>query len=153
MKVVVLSSSSSGNSTYVEYDNVKFLIDAGLGFNDMKNKLNEIVVNASDIDFIIVTHANSDHVKSLHSFNQEKDNKILIYEKQRNDDDQAYRNAVKDILDDCIAHFSEDEKEKYKQEIFNLSCLYLTRYSLWKYHNDIFDMLDKLNKKPEEDED
>ncbi len=107
----------------------------------------------SDISWAFIQKNPSQIQKSLHSFNQEKDNKILIYEKQRNDDDQAYRNAVKDILDDCIAHFSEDEKEKYKQEIFNLSCLYLTRYSLWKYHNDIFDMLDKLNKKPEEDED
>lgn len=78
MKVVVLSSSSSGNSTYVEYDNVKFLIDAGLGFNDMKNKLNEIGVNASDIDFIIVTHAHSDHVKSLHSFNRVYNTKVYM---------------------------------------------------------------------------
>ena len=78
MKVVVLSSSSSGNSTFVEYDNVKFLIDAGLGFNDMKNKLNEIGVNASDIDFIIVTHAHSDHVKSLHSFNRVYNTKVYM---------------------------------------------------------------------------
>ena len=39
MKIVVLSSSSKGNSTYIELNNVKFLIDAGLGFNDIKDKL------------------------------------------------------------------------------------------------------------------
>jgi hypothetical protein len=43
MKVVVLSSSSKGNSTYIELNNVKFLIDAGLGFNDIKDKLYEIL--------------------------------------------------------------------------------------------------------------
>lgn len=78
MKVVVLSSSSAGNSTYVEFDNVKFLIDAGLGFNDIKNKLSEINISASDIDFIIVTHAHSDHVKSIHSFNRVYNTKIYI---------------------------------------------------------------------------
>ena len=38
MKVVVLSSSSKGNSTYIEMNNSKFLIDAGLGFGDIKDK-------------------------------------------------------------------------------------------------------------------
>lgn len=70
MKIVVLSSSSSGNSTYVEMNNVKFLIDAGLQFGDIKNKLYEINVSPNDIDFIIVTHAHTDHVKSIHSFNR-----------------------------------------------------------------------------------
>lgn len=78
MKAVVLSSSSSGNSTYIEMDNVKFLVDAGLGFNDIKNKLNEINVSAEDIDFIIVTHAHSDHVRSLHSFDRVYNTKIYI---------------------------------------------------------------------------
>lgn len=70
MKIVVLSSSSSGNSTYVELNNVKFLIDAGLQFGDIKNKLYEINVSPNDIDFIIVTHAHTDHIKSIHSFNR-----------------------------------------------------------------------------------
>lgn len=78
MRVVVLSSSSSGNSTYVEFDNVKFLIDAGLGFNDIKNKLSEINVSADEINFIIVTHAHFDHVRSIHSFNRVYNTKIYI---------------------------------------------------------------------------
>ena len=78
MRVVVLSSSSAGNSTYVEFDNVKFLIDAGLGFADMKSKLLEINVDASELNFIIVTHAHSDHVRSIHSFNRVYNTKIYI---------------------------------------------------------------------------
>lgn len=78
MKVVVLSSSSAGNSTYIEIDNIKFLVDAGLGFNDIKNKLNEINVSPDELNFIIVTHAHSDHVRSLHSFNRVYNTKIYI---------------------------------------------------------------------------
>ena len=78
MRVVVLSSSSAGNSTYIEFDNVKFLIDAGLGFADMKSKLLEINVDPSELNFIIVTHAHSDHVRSIHSFNRVYNTKIYI---------------------------------------------------------------------------
>ncbi len=78
MKVRVLGSSSSGNSTYVEFDDVKFLIDVGLGFNDIKSKLAEIGVNPEDINFIIITHAHTDHVKSLHSFSRVYNTKIYI---------------------------------------------------------------------------
>ena len=35
MKIVVLGSSSSGNSTYFEFGNKKFLVDVGLGFSMM----------------------------------------------------------------------------------------------------------------------
>ena len=78
MKVVVLSSSSKGNSTYIELNNVKFLIDAGLGFNDIKEKLFEIGVSPDELNFIIVTHAHSDHVRSIHSFNRVYNTKIYI---------------------------------------------------------------------------
>ena len=70
MKIVVLGSSSAGNSTFVEMNNVKFLIDAGLQFGYIKDKLYEINVDPKDIDFIIVTHAHIDHVRSIHSFNR-----------------------------------------------------------------------------------
>ncbi len=80
MRIVVLGSSSSGNSTYVELSNKKFLIDAGLGFNDIKNKLYDLGVSSDELDFILVTHAHSDHVKSIHSFNRVYNTKIYISE-------------------------------------------------------------------------
>ncbi len=78
MKVVVLGSSSSGNSTFVNINNVKFLIDAGLPFGKLKKSLYEIGEDASNLDFIIVTHAHSDHVRSLHSFNRVYNTKIYM---------------------------------------------------------------------------
>ena len=78
MRVVVLGSSSSGNSTFVEMNNVKFLIDAGLQFNDIKEKLSEIDINPKDINFIIVTHAHIDHIRCIHSFNRIYGTKIYI---------------------------------------------------------------------------
>lgn len=85
MKVVVLSSSSKGNSTYIEMNNSKFLIDAGLGFNDIKDKLFTLGVTADELDFIIVTHAHSDHVRSIHSFNRVYNTKIYIGENTYNE--------------------------------------------------------------------
>lgn len=78
MKIAVLGSSSSGNSTYVEIGDVKFLIDVGLGFNYIKDKLYDLGVHADDINFIIITHAHIDHVKSLHSFSRVYNTKIYI---------------------------------------------------------------------------
>ncbi len=78
MRIVVLGSSSSGNSTYVEFNDKKFLIDVGLGFNDIKDKLYDLGVSADEIDFIIITHAHNDHVRSLHSFSRVYNTKIYI---------------------------------------------------------------------------
>ena len=78
MKVVVLGSSSSGNSTFISINNIKFLIDAGLPFGKLKDALYEIGENPEDLNFIIVTHAHSDHVKSLHSFNRVYNTKIYM---------------------------------------------------------------------------
>lgn len=78
MKIVVLGSSSSGNSTYVEMGDNKFLIDVGLGFNDIKDKLFKLGVYPDEINFIIITHAHNDHVRSLHSFARVYNTKVYI---------------------------------------------------------------------------
>ena len=78
MKIAVLGSSSSGNSTYIEFGNNKFLIDVGLGFNDIKDKLFKLGVYPDEIDFILITHAHNDHVRSLHSFVRVYNTKVYI---------------------------------------------------------------------------
>ena len=68
MKVCVLASGSKGNSTYIEANNHKILIDVGITCKDLESRLNEIGVNINDIDTLLVTHSHSDHVKGLSVF-------------------------------------------------------------------------------------
>lgn len=78
MKIAVLGSSSTGNSTYVECGNIKFLIDAGLSYSYIKDKLYLLGVSPDEINFIIVTHAHNDHVRCVHTFARVFNTKIYI---------------------------------------------------------------------------
>lgn len=65
-----LYSGSSGNSLFVETSNTKLLIDAGESSRKIESALNDIQVNASDIDAILVTHEHSDHIKGVSTFSK-----------------------------------------------------------------------------------
>ena len=65
MKVIVLSSGSKGNTTYIETEQAKILIDAGNTCKYIINKLEEYNINPSSIDAILITHTHSDHIKGL----------------------------------------------------------------------------------------
>ena len=56
MRVIVLSSGSRGNTTYIECGNTKILIDMGNTCKYVTNKLKGIGINADEIDAIFVTH-------------------------------------------------------------------------------------------------
>ena len=78
MKIAVLASSSTGNSTYVEIGNTKFLIDAGMSYSYIKDKLFHLGVTPDEINFIIVTHAHNDHVRCIHTFARVFNTKIYM---------------------------------------------------------------------------
>ena len=65
MKVIVLSSGSKGNTTYIETKKAKILIDAGNTCKYIIGKLEEYNINPSSIDAILVTHTHSDHIKGM----------------------------------------------------------------------------------------
>ena len=56
MDIVVLASGSKGNVSYITSSNTKILIDIGLSIKNIESKLDEISVNPSEIDAIILTH-------------------------------------------------------------------------------------------------
>lgn len=60
-----LYSGSSGNSLFVESENTKILIDAGMSCKKIEEGLQSIEVDPSSINAILVTHEHSDHVKGL----------------------------------------------------------------------------------------
>jgi phosphoribosyl 1,2-cyclic phosphodiesterase len=60
-----LYSGSSGNSLFVETKNTKILVDAGVSSKKIESALQDIEVDPSTIDGVLVTHEHIDHVRSL----------------------------------------------------------------------------------------
>ena len=60
-----LYSGSSGNSLFVETQNTKLLIDAGVSCKKIEIALSNIDVDPNSIDGILVTHEHTDHVQGL----------------------------------------------------------------------------------------
>ncbi|MBN2418800.1 MAG: MBL fold metallo-hydrolase [Deltaproteobacteria bacterium] len=63
MRFSVLASGSKGNACYVETENTRLLIDAGLSCRDLIYRMESVGLEASRLDAIIITHEHSDHVK------------------------------------------------------------------------------------------
>lgn len=68
MKVCVLASGSKGNSTYIETENHRILIDIGTTSLAVEKKLKLIGVDPQLIDSIFITHSHVDHVAGLRVF-------------------------------------------------------------------------------------
>lgn len=65
MRFSVLASGSSGNATFIETDEHKFLVDAGFSGKKLESLFNNIDRSMEDLDGIFVTHEHSDHIKGL----------------------------------------------------------------------------------------
>ena len=78
MKVKVLSSGSKGNTTYIETDNTKILVDLGNTCKYVKEKMDELNVDPKEIDAILLTHTHKDHTNGLKVFQKRYKTKIYI---------------------------------------------------------------------------
>lgn len=81
MRICVLASGSKCNSSYLETDNKKILIDFGSSVKYTKEKLSEIGVDIKDIDYVCITHSHGDHTYGLETFIKKYNAKILLTEK------------------------------------------------------------------------
>ncbi len=64
-KFCPLASGSKGNAIYVEGEETKILIDAGISFKALTERLGQIDVDIGEIDAILVTHEHGDHIRGL----------------------------------------------------------------------------------------
>ena len=78
MKVVNLASGSKGNCTYIFTNNTHILVDVGVYFDEIEQKLSSIGESAFKVQAILITHEHSDHIKGLASFLRENSD-IKIY--------------------------------------------------------------------------
>lgn len=68
MKTCVLASGSKGNSSYIETDKTKSLVDLGMSAGYIAKSLKSIGVDPSEIQRVFITHAHTDHVAGLKVF-------------------------------------------------------------------------------------
>ena len=68
MKVATLASGSTGNSSIIEYNNTRILVDIGITTKNIEEKLQELDINPGDINAVLITHTHVDHVKGLKTF-------------------------------------------------------------------------------------
>lgn len=76
-----LYSGSSGNSSLIESDNAKILVDCGTSCKKITDALNNMNIDASTLDGILITHEHSDHVKGLSVISKKYHIPIYINEK------------------------------------------------------------------------
>lgn len=100
MRVIVLSSGSKGNTTFVECGETKILIDMGNSCKYVTDKLKGIGVNAEEIDAIFITHTHIDHIKGLKVFCKKYNTLTYFTDKMR--DELAYIDNYKYIDSDRI---------------------------------------------------
>ena len=65
MRVCLLASGSRGNSTLIEVDGCRLLIDAGLSGIETSRRLSTIGLTCDDLHAILVTHEHHDHVGGI----------------------------------------------------------------------------------------
>lgn len=65
MRICQLASGSKGNCIYIESEKTRILIDAGLSALQIGRRLQQIGVDAADLDAVFVTHEHSDHCVGL----------------------------------------------------------------------------------------
>ncbi|MGM9834738.1 MAG: MBL fold metallo-hydrolase [Bacilli bacterium] len=81
MKTCVLASGSEGNCVYIETTKHKILADIGTNVKYIRERLEEIDVDIKDIEYVIITHVHSDHIKALNTFINKYNATIMVTQK------------------------------------------------------------------------
>ena len=101
-----LYSGSSGNSSFVETENTKILIDCGVSSKKMEEALDLLHITPSSIDAILVTHEHSDHIQGLGTFSKKFN--IPIFANQETIDNMQAQTTK--ITDKNIKKFKVSDK-------------------------------------------
>ena len=65
LKCCSLYSGSTGNSFFVQTEDTKLLIDAGVSCKKIESALDSLNISPNDIDAVLITHEHIDHTKSI----------------------------------------------------------------------------------------
>lgn len=78
MKVTILSSGSSGNATLIEVNNLLFLLDCGISYKNLSEKMEISGYNINDLTHVFISHEHIDHIKGLKQLVKKQDIEIIM---------------------------------------------------------------------------
>lgn len=137
MRFEVLSSGSKGNTTYIETNSTKIIIDMGNSCKYVVEKLNLLGIDPNDIDAIMLTHIHTDHINGLKTFLKKYNIKVYLASSMLNYlpfisnyfiiDDSIDSLVIGDINIDVI-RTSHDVEDSFGYVVNNLdkSVVYIT---------------------------
>ena len=111
MKICVLASGSKGNSSYIETDKTKSLVDLGMSAGYIAKSLKGIGVDPSEIQRVFITHAHTDHVAGLKVFL--KKYHPVVYLTKKMEDELGFEIEDKVYIDDNTS-IDDLECDSYK---------------------------------------
>ena len=68
----IINSGSKGNATVVFTKEATILIDAGIPICTIEEELNKFNKSLKDIDYVLVTHNHTDHIRGIKAFSPKK---------------------------------------------------------------------------------
>lgn len=110
MKFCSLSSGSSGNCEYIEHNDTKILVDAGLSGKKVESLLDSIDVDIKTIDAIFVTHEHLDHIKGVGVLARRHNLKVFANQQTFN----RMLPKTKEINSENVFFFENDKSFKFK---------------------------------------
>ncbi len=108
MKFQVIASGSKGNLTYIETDEAKVLIDAGISLRDV---LSRTKLNFDHLDAIFVTHEHVDHVRYIENIARKTNAIIFVNELSFK---QVFIKYIKNLEGLKIKYIKPNEQIAYK---------------------------------------
>jgi len=81
MRFCVLASGSGGNACYVETENTKVMVDAGLSCSEIERRLMLVGIPPECLDALIITHEHGDHIKGAGPLSRRYDLPVYINHK------------------------------------------------------------------------
>lgn len=100
-----LSSGSSGNAIFLEYNGTTVLIDCGISCKRICDLLLEIGKNPENISAILVTHEHSDHIKGISVLTRKYN--IPVFSAKNTFDNMPETNCVSKDLQHFVASGNE----------------------------------------------
>ena len=99
MIVKVLSSGSKGNSTYIESNGTKILIDVGINFTNIKESLNSVGKDVYELDGILISHEHHDHIGGLNALSRKVKCPIFIRKYLEKETKKLVNDGLIEIID------------------------------------------------------